>query len=63
MKIDSEKWLELRQAVALDDPEQFYKLVWEFAHQAVDEERVHRRVCDDVRSRERGVQPYFAFNR
>lgn len=63
MKIDAEKWAELRAAVIDDDQERFCKLVWAFTHEAVHHEAARKKAHDAARSRERGNQPYAVWQR
>jgi len=63
VKITAEKWAELRAAVVDDDPEQFQKLILEWARIAVAHERDFAIRCDKVRSRERGAQPFACWQR
>ena len=63
MKITAEQWAKLRQAVTADDQELFERLVTEWARVAVAGQRVRQRTIDQVRSSERGTQPYFCFQR
>ncbi|GEM_PF-5888806 len=63
MRISEEKWSEIRAAVECDDVETFQRLVIEHVRITLVKERWHQRVCDQVRSRERGLVPFFAFDR
>ena len=63
-QITLEKWREIRQAVELDDPEQFMKLVTELARLQVAAERSHAIRCERVRMFERhDGRPFFCLDR
>ncbi len=55
MKIDAEKWAEIRKAVELDDVETFQQMIQECARLAVGAERARQRMIDNVKYRERGI--------
>ena len=63
MKLTTEQWAELRAAAVADDVETFQRIVQEAARIVVACERNHARLCDRVRSFERGERPYLASER
>ena len=62
-KIREAEWLSLRAAISHDDRELFERLVSNYAHRVLAEERVHQRTCGHVRSLERGERPYLCIDR
>ena len=63
MRLNPDQWREIRTAVDFGDQPRFERLVQEFCRIFVACERSHARICDSVRDRERGRQPYLCSER